>query len=211
MQLESFLECVRQGHIPPEAPDGLTVGGHGPFNSYRNFWDARRECTTSGMWAIVSKDWVTLLAEWVDNRKVLEIMAGPGWLAKALLEEGVRIIPTDDKSWSGKHSKAPFLLPIMRMDCLEAVRQYPETDILLVSWPPYGDMAICKACEAWGQNRPVIYIGERDGGCNAPEEFFVRFQEIEASCKVPLMAWPGIHDYILIGHYGRNENESHRL
>ena len=202
MQLGDFLECVRQGQIPPESPDGLTA------NIYDiNHYTARDECIKHGMWAIVAKDWVKILAEWIGNRKVLEIMAGPGWLTKALLEEGVRITPTDNDSWASKHSKAPFLIPVIQMDCVEAICQYPEAEVLLVSWPPYGEEAICRACETWGEDRPIVYIGEGYGGCNAPEEFFDHFQEIELQPRIPLTSWRGIHDNIYVGYYRKREKE----
>ena len=205
MKLEEFLEQVQRGCIPLEAPDGLSISRF-EHNSHTSFWRARGECVKRGMWSIVTKTWASLLAEWIGDRKVLEIMAGPGWLAKALLDEGTRIIPTDDNSWSHKHSKVSFLLPIIQMDCIEAVKQYPEAQILLVSWPPYGEEAICNACAAWGSDRPIIYIGEGYGGCNAPEEFFDYFQEIETPPEIPFVSWPGLYDHIFIGYYRRNEN-----
>ena len=74
-------------------------------------------------------------------------------------------------------------------------------DVLLVSWPPYEDDTIIKVCRTWGPNRPIIYIGEHDGGCNAPAEFFDHFQEIDNQPNIPLMSWDGIHDYVLIGFF----------
>ena len=195
MRLENFLSCVERGEIPDESPDGLDTYGHitMPYVSYS---EARSVCTKHGMWAIVTKALARHLASWIGDRTVLEIMSGPGWLAKALHESGVQIGATDNGSWNTRHSLAPILFPVMQMDCVEAVRTI-AADVLLVSWPPYDDDAICHAAELWG--KPIIYIGEDYGGCNAPDEFFNRF-----SCErsdIPLFSWPGLHDGIYIGYY----------
>jgi len=138
------------------------------------------------------------LASWIGGRAVLEIMSGPGWLAKALHESGVQIGATDNGSWNARHSLASILFPVMQMDCTEAVRTI-AADVLLVSWPPYGNDAICHAAELWGKDRPIIYIGEGCGGCNAPDEFFSRFSYERSD--IPLFSWPGLHDDIYIGYY----------
>lgn len=49
---------------------------------------------------LISKDWIKPFAEWIGQRKCLEIMAGHGMLSKALRDEGVNVIAvTDDFSW----------------------------------------------------------------------------------------------------------------
>jgi hypothetical protein len=152
------------------------------------------------MWAIVSQEWTTQLAEWIGERKVLEIMAGAGWLAKALSDCGVNIVATDSGDWDERHDKMMRLYPIKKHDAANAVRLF-DADILICSWPPYGSDAICDAATVWGTERPIIYIGEGDGGCNAPEEFWEHFREMDNAPNIPLISWDGIHDHIFFGHY----------
>jgi len=207
MQVEDFMECVYGGEIPPEPPDGLITGGWevdsllSDAQGYFKYSRARTECTERGMWAIVDQVWTRELADWIGQRRVLEIMAGRGWLAKALAACGVRVIATDNGEWDGSHAQAVPVFAVRPFAALEAVKTFGnEVEVLLVSWPPCGDEAICRAAEAWGGDRPIIYIGESCGGRNAPEDFFKWFHVLE-DLNFPLQSWYGFHDAVLVGHY----------
>ncbi|MFO1431805.1 MAG: hypothetical protein U1F76_16985 [Candidatus Competibacteraceae bacterium] len=207
MQLEDFMECIEAGEIPPEPPDGLTGDGfewNGPLEnsySYGDYLRARTVCIEKGMWALVERQWTTELARWIGTRRILEIMAGRGWLAKALAEHGIRIIATDDGSWDDSCKGAAPVFDVQRLAAVEAVRTFNEqADILLVSWPPCGDTVICRAAEEWGERRPIIYIGEFRGGRNAPEKFFNAFQLIDG-LKFSLKSWHGFYDAAYAGYY----------
>lgn len=204
MTLDNFLATVRLNQIPPSAPAPLNAAGWGSCFSLADaapYWDGRRECTSRGMWAIVTLDWTRQLADWIGERKALEIMAGAGWLAKALHDHGVDIVATDSQSWDDRHDQMIRLCPIEQQEATEAVCKYADADLLICSWPPYGDGAIYRAAEAWGSERPIVYIGEGEGGCNAPDEFWSHFRELEDAPDIPLKSWRGIHDHIFIGNY----------
>jgi len=209
MHLDDFLELIYAGEIPPEPPTFLDQHGHcnalyrAEKHIYMDYMVARSSCTERGMWAIVTMDWTAQLAEWIGNRKVLEIMAGRGWLAKALSAHGVDIVATDNNSWDERHSKSKCIWPVVPMGALEAVEHADDfdADILIVSWPPYGDDTVCTACDAWKIEKPIVYIGEGDGGCNAPDRFWQHFEMLDDAPDIPLMSWDGIHDHIFIGHY----------
>ena len=198
MLAHEFLKCIDDKEIPPYPPNGCIGSG---LYTTTSFWKHRVYCTERGMWAIVTKDLATALANWIQNRRVLEVMAGRGWLAKALDEQGVDIIATDNNSWDDRHSKLLVsIFPVERLDAVIAVEKYSDkSDVLLVSWPPYGDEAICDVARAWGITRPIIYFGEGWGGCNAPDEFFEHF--VEEDTDIRLASWPGIHDNVCIGHW----------
>ena len=197
--IETFLESLRRGEIPQGPPVGTSSYGNnwniGDIDSYK----ARDEVTARGMWAIVDKIWTKKLADWINNHLCLEVMAGAGWLAKALTEYGVNIIATDNGTWDKRHSKMQIVYPIEKLSAIASVRKYSDRDILIVSWPPYGDMAICRFCKKW-TGKPIIYIGEGNGGCNAPDEFFKHFHYSD-TVNIPMMAWNGLHDSVLIGEY----------
>jgi hypothetical protein len=212
MKLEDFLAYIQNDEIPPEPPDGLTSGGwefEGFLNdadTWMNYLSVRRECNERGMWAIVDKIWTRELAEWIGKRRVLEIMAGRGWLAKALAAYGVRIIATDSGEWDSQQQRGPALFNVLPLEASEAIRTFSnEAEVLLVSWPPYGDEAILRAAAAWGSTRPMIYIGENAGGCNAPKSFFNHFQPLPV-LDLPLKSWYGIHDQVLVGYYRLTSN-----
>jgi len=208
MNIQDFMVCIKNGQIPPSPPDGTTRSGN-ILNYDSEMWtlflEARNECTEKGMWLIVDKIWTKILANWIKGRKIVEVMAGGGWVAKALSEHGVSIIATDNFSWiKHQHNNMVPVYPVKKVEAVRAAKTI-LAEVLLVSWPPYGDNRIVKVCEAWGSDRPIIYIGETGGGCNAPEEFFDNLQLIEVIPDIPLMSWYGIHDTILIGRYIRKE------
>ena len=211
MRLDDYVAHVEKGEIPPGPPVWLTLDGYGQgancmtyyatTATCMTYYAARATCIKHGMWSVVDLRWTKVLAEWIGDRKVLEIMSGPGWLAKALQIHGVDIIATDNGSWSETHSQALPLYTVLSMDAKEAVEKLgPEADVLLVSWPPSGEIDVCRALEEWG-DKPVIYIGEGRDGCGPPGEFWDRFKEMEDVPEFPLMSWDGIHDYVQIGTY----------
>ena len=197
--LLEFATCLKAGEIPPGPPEGSSPQGRdwGSAASSR----FRSDITARGMWAIVDRVWTKALADWIGERTCLEIMAGAGWLAKALSDYGIDIIATDNGEWDERHSKIVFVHKIERLNGLESVKKYKDRDILIASWPPYEDLAICHICKEWGSEKPIIYIGEESEGCTATDKFFEHFQQIENQPHIPLMAWGGLHDTVIIGHY----------
>ena len=134
-------------------------------------------------------------------------MAGRGWLAKALSEEGIDIIATDDNSWGDKHNKALSVYAIIFMDAIKAIRKFgADCEVIIMSWPPYNGEIATKVLKAWGQNKPVVYIGEGYGGCNAPDSFWQCWREC-SEIQIPLAHWYGLHDHIEIGYYSGNNND----
>ena len=201
MHIKGYVKHIKQGTIPPYPPDGLEQGGY-PFTFNPGYYNVRSECISLGLWVVIDKIWTHKLAQWIGRRKIIEIMAGGGWLAKALSFYGVDITATDNYSWNSNGSIGKQY-PVKRMTAIKAARL--PGDILLVSWPPYEDKAICRACKVWGEGRPIIYIGEDKGGCNATDEFFEHFKTI----KYPdfgMVSWDGIHDRIKIGYWQGDSN-----
>jgi hypothetical protein len=72
-----------------------------------------------------------------------------------------------------------------------------------VSWPPYGGEDVVDACNEWSARGPIVYIGENDGGCNAPEEFFYHFVIDENAPNINMPQWWGLHDELRIGHWDK--------
>jgi len=137
--------------------------------------------------ALVSKAWVEPLADFLGDKKCLEIMAGRGVLSKALSDCGVDIKATDDFSWSwrGKISEDKAVLTrselwfdVEEADCIESIEKYgADIGYLVCSWPPM-ENSMCRALLKMREINPeckLIYIGEDDGGCTADDEFFDGF------------------------------------
>ncbi len=205
MELQEFLAEVGAFRVPRKAPSGLNenLWRQPCFQDDLAYMKARDFCTERGMWALATQDLAEQLAAWIGDRAVLEIMAGAGWLARALSDAGVRVVATDDGSWERTwfHRFLQPVYEVLPVEASVAVQTIPA-DVLLCSWPPYDDEAITAAAMLWGSERPIIYLGEGYGGCNAPESFWRSFREEDAAPVIPLMRWPGIHDSVVIGYFG---------
>ena len=193
---EDFIAHLDRQEIPPHPPG---TGGMRRFD-FREGKDFRGEATKRGMWALVYRSFAQMLAEWIGDRTVLEVMAGRGWLAKALSEEGVDIIATDDKSWDDRHVEASDVFPVHKMDAVEAARTI-DADVLIMSWSPYAEEVATEVLKVWGEDRPVVYIGEERGGCNAPDSFWQHWRKAHGTPEIPLAQWYGLHDVVEIGYY----------
>jgi len=150
---EQFIESVKRGDVPEYPPkDSMDVPSASALDAFR----ARTECTKRGMWAIVDKQWTKKLAKWIGDRKCLEVMAGAGWLSKALSSYGIDIIATDDFSWNTGEKQHKDMVPVHPIETLDAMRsvgKYGDRDILIVSWPPYDVEVITSVCEKWGDRK----------------------------------------------------------
>lgn len=198
MKLEEFLNCLDRQEIPQDPPD-LCGQALRFFDS--GLWRGREKCLKRGMWALVYRTWVQVLAEWIDDRQVLEVMAGRGWLAKALSEEGINIIATDDNSWDKRHSECGPVHEILPLDALSAIARFgDDADVLIMSWPPYGGEIATDVLKAWGAGRWIVYIGEGDGMACAPDSFWRLWQKASGVPEISLASWDGIHDFIEIGY-----------
>jgi len=210
MHVELYLEHIKRGVIPDSAPDGLVRGGFTSFDNaigmdnFLKYFQVREECTKNGIWAIVDDIWTRELASWIGDRKCIEVMAGAGWLSRALANHGVDIKASDNDSWIGKqhNSNLNKVFDVYKWDAIETIHLTSDYDVLLVSWPPLDSRVICDVCDAWGSG-PIVYIGEGPGGCCAPDEFWANFNEYPDYPDFNMKSWHGIHDYVYIGEWGK--------
>lgn len=208
---------LAQAHVLIDELSSGTVPKEYPFNNDDLFTmrDVRESLLKNymktilnqfGMWAIVDLTWTKELANFLGDRRVLEVMAGVGWLAKALKEHGIDVVATDDASWQDCHTLAQggqTVTEVGKLDALDAVKANPQAEVLVVSWPAYKDRAIVDVCDEWGCERPIIYIGESSGGCTACAEFFDHFEAESLGISMPRHA--GLYDSVSVGYWHRRK------
>lgn len=161
----------------------------------------------AGMYAFISWQWVTPFIEWLNGRKVLEVMAGRGWWTYALRQKGVDVIATDDFSWDYR-SWMDTLTEVEEMDAIEAVEKYgKEVDVVTIGWPYMDNTAyrVIKRLHEVNPDALVVYIGEQ-GGCTADEAFHqhfnIDFSDTEFNkVTTRYQSWDHIHDRIFLGKY----------
>lgn len=167
----------------------------------------REAYNQAGMYAFVSKKWVVPFSRWIGERKVMEVIAGRGFLAKALREQGIEVHASDNFSW-GVGNWTETVTEVEKMDAIEAVLKHgKDHDILIMGWPYMDDLAyyIIKTLYQVNPNALVVYIGEGNGGCTASERFFEHFKLIEdegfEEATSNYQSWEYIHDRLYLGRY----------
>lgn len=203
---ENPLEVFERREIPKDITED-TLTWHSDFFKYcaDKFFlysssAIRDEMIRLSSFVVIDQSLAKSLAEYIGDRKVLEIMAGTGCLAKALSDQGITIHPTDIfEDTYCFHGYQNMFMDVEQMDCIEAIEKYAkEYDILLCSWPR-SESPIVEALQTMRRVNPnmvMLYIGEDYGGCCAPDEFFEEaFVEIP---RITLKRWYGIYDSILI-------------
>lgn len=202
-QIQSFIDYVCRDEVPPNAIWGMNDDGDQRTFNVTVMHEAQFTCQSMGMYAMVALDWVADLAAYLRGHRVLEVMAGRGWLAKALMHHGVVVTATDDLSWGEGRKWKPPLVPVLRLEAEEAVRRFgAEHDVLLVSWPPYDDDGALRAARAWGDERPIVYVGEDKGGCMADDAFFDACADWPDAPHIFLPQWWAMHDTVWVCRYG---------
>lgn len=149
----------------------------------------------------MSNDWLKILADYIQNEKCLEIMAGSGIITYGLKKMGFDILATDNFAWNDKWQS---WVDIENTDCIDAIKKYAvERPVIVISWPEMGDIAYraLKELRAVNPDAKMVFIGEF-GGCCANEDFCDTASRIDDEWSIRInkkfLSWCGIHDLTLI-------------
>ena len=190
MPLESLSASVRpevyeyvgsfmKGEVPEKFPLQLSSGyGVGMFMSHMQAQD-------SGYFAkitkVFAKNLKNKMIEDLDGKEpvVLDPMAGKGYFVKAMREQGVKTIGSDDKSWQKYQTDEG----IENLDAVKSLKKYGK-DIthLMVSWAPMDtgiDKRLYDIVKEDYSHITIINIGEDMGGCTGTEKFWVNVRKDE--------------------------------
>lgn len=154
-----------------------------------------------GFW-IFNKQNLENLKEFIGDSKVLEIMAGTGYIGHILSNNGIDVLSVDNGSLN--HRFDVLYKRDECMDCLDAIRKYGEKyDVLLMSWVPYQSDIGAQAMKLYHEINPngaIIWIGEGEGGCCGDDCDFEVMDEIGRSIELEEIfnnnfeQFDGIHD-----------------
>lgn len=99
------------------------------------------------------------LTRFLENKRVLEIFAGNGYLAGLLSARGIDIRATTQFSGHDGHERGVYF-DVEDVDAISAVHNYgPGHDVLLVCWPTV-TTAVLHAVSLWGPDRDIVFVGE---------------------------------------------------
>ena len=145
------------------------------------------------LYSLLIQENISILADKLKDKKVLEVFSGSGILARGLELNGVNIHCTDDYSWY--QDKLNLLNSVEQLDALEAIYKYQnEYDVLLMSWPAYEDKIADERIHQWfsyNDDKLLVYIGEPPGGCTGTDTTLDEARVIEE------LYWPN--------YYGLND------
>lgn len=158
---------------------------------------ARSVMTQNYSWAVPCPRAIDSIAAFADGAQILEVGSGLGLWARLLRDHGAAVVATDSSpgaAWSKADEYVGTYTAVESLDALDAIARYPDSDVLMIAWPPYGTPMAAQALRAFKGER-LVYIGEGRGGCCADDEFF-RLLDLEwhwwRTTQIP--QWPGIHD-----------------
>lgn len=140
------------------------------------------------------------LAQFIGDKKCLEIMAGKGCLSYALKQYDIDIIPTDNYNWDCQRLNQ--WLDVEELNCLDAIEKYgKDVDYIIIGWTPYGDPIIEEVFNKIKEVNPdleIIFIGEDVGGCTGTDDMFDNIEYIRDErfdiVELSYFTWDGLHD-----------------
>jgi hypothetical protein len=206
----AYWEAVRD-HLEPDSLAGgaLVVDNYGSLGARRSGDYGtrcdRRELTSAYSWTVTSPTTVAFVAEYAGSM-VVDPLAGSGWWAHLLTEEGVTVLASDENPPDGtdanKWHRDRTHVPVGTADGAAAVSVAPPGATLLLSWPPMDDAGF-RILSAYRGSR-VIHIGEGWGGCTGDDDLFELLQRdwIEVAEHMPVQFY-GLHDFVTV--YDRKE------
>tara|TARA_B100002049_G_scaffold190683_1_gene147614 strand:- start:14934 stop:15512 length:579 start_codon:yes stop_codon:yes gene_type:complete len=109
-------------------------------------------------WTNITSQLVDAVAEIAKGKKVLEVFAGSGELAKQLCAKGVTIHPTTVTMDTYDGYNPTLWQQVEIIDAVSACRKYKDDfDYLLAAWPIADDTLLHCALIF---DKPIIYIGQ---------------------------------------------------
>ena len=194
-EITNLYRTVMNGGIPEDIPYFLTRDY--AYEDYRNYSTAssiiHSHLCKAGMYARVTKTFAKDLAENIKDGIVLDPMAGRGFLVKALREENVKSIGTDDNSWN-------LSKDIEKIDVFESIEKYGDkVSHIVLAWAPYEsdiDLKVLQMVRSRYPHITIINIGEPEGGCTGSEKFWEEAKIIQPEFEIKYDTTQGIHDSV---------------
>lgn len=199
-KMNGNLSLLEKHIIPDNYPEEIEMSEYSllPMLDEKIY---RENIIRKSAFPLISKDWLSVLAEYLKGKKCLEIMAGSGMLTFALKEYGIDVIATDNKSWD---MDGNIWTEIEELDAIKAVEKYIiERPFVIMSWPEMNHTAheVVNKMRKLNPSARIVYIGEF-GGCCADEDFVKDAENVQADfikeINQKFKSWFGIHDLVLL-------------
>lgn len=174
---KKFIEDFSNGNIPDEVPARFA------YDTSMLGMTVHIYCQDAGYFAKITKQFSKNLKEKLKNDLggsepvILDPMAGKGYFVKAMREEGVKTIGSDDKSWGNVQTDDG----IENLDAVKSLKKYGQgISHLVMSWAPMDGKVDKEMYDLVKNDYPhitIVNIGEDQGGCTGSEVFWNQLEE----------------------------------
>lgn len=173
--VREFSNSVYAGEIPEFLPFEMSEH-YALHRGGINIMMLRSALQKRGYYAHVTQVFAKEVSEIEGIGTVLDPLAGSGFLAKSLREQGVPTVMTDDYSWGFKGAAE-------NLDALAALEKYGDkVDTVVISWAPYNSDIDKKLWDRARERFPhlnFLVISEGVGGCTGSESFAEIHEQFE--------------------------------
>ena len=191
-KMKENLELLKNKKIPESYPEDITSSDNHYAMLKCNELN-RENFIKHSAYPLVSKDWIEMLAEYLKDKKCLEISAKSGIISFALAKNDIDILPTEsgDMLWD-------TWTDVERISPLNAIQEYiMERPYVILSWPDSSAYAytLFMFMKTLNPESVMIYIGEVEEGSD-----FSKLKEIDNDISKKInekfLSWCGTKDYI---------------
>lgn len=185
--IEYVIDCYKKGVLPKtlsncsthfykmkeSAPSPVDMEDPNYFNQLNdhiNFKSANfqfhQAMVDVGVYAPISIEGCEILNVLLNDRQIVDPIAGRGFIAKGLRDLGANVLAGDHQPWN-------TVTEVLTIDAFELIKQANEDAVLLLAWPERGNLDY-RLAKAWG-DRDIITIGE-PYGCTGSDKFIANFE-----------------------------------
>lgn len=183
-EAEWYLERVPDSFYTNKRSKELIHMSDDNYEDNVSIWTFHTYGMTHGFYCKPSWDWIDPLANYLNGKKVLDVMAGNGLISLCLKHRGIDIDACDraigDDNEYCSHRSWEFPTISGEKFIVEQAKKGVIYDTLLMIWPEYnGDESDKKICDIFLRSNPngeIIFIGEDEGGCTGSAYFFDNYE-----------------------------------
>lgn len=213
-ETKEYMRSFLNGEIPESLPESLSSGSYNS-NDFMTGIIVHQKSLDYGHYAKITKKFAKNLAESLNKDSViLDPMAGKGYFVKAMREQGIATIGSDDKSWDSAQTDVDN--GIEDMSAIDSLNKYGNNIThMVISWAPYGsdiDEQLYQTVKKDFPHITIINIGEDEGGCTGSEKFWESIiedkeTEISHENQYGYQTLSGLHDFVTVVKINKQDDK----
>lgn len=155
---------------------------------------------------LMNENFLNIASETLQNKKILEVGAGNGFLNKCLTSINLNITSIDKHIENNPYGFERNFNNVIKAEAIDFLKKHSTNyDLIIMSWPNYDNDFAYNVLLNMRETQKLLYIGEEFGGCTANDKFFDLLESkaiIDTNLTKKFIpanfSWPGIHDKITI-------------